>query len=96
MGKCSKIEGMDFRKEGGGENFEKKNANVINAIRKLIYVGSLIQIRQWENFKNRGDFWEMRGIRGTGKFEKKCTRHKCHPKMNMYRKFHPNHTMEKC
>ena len=34
----------------------KKNAYVTNAISKCIYVGSFIQIRQWEIVKNRGKF----------------------------------------
>ena len=27
---------------------------------------------------------------------KKCKRHKCHPKLNLRRKFHPNRTMGEC
>ena len=43
-------------------------------------------------FKNRGDgLWEK-----GGNFEKKCKRHKCHPKLNLHSKFHLNRIMEKC
>ena len=33
---------------------------------------------------------------GEENFEIKCKLHKCHPKMNLHRKFHPNRTMGKC
>ena len=37
------------------------------------------------------------GKKGGGNFDlRKCKRHKCHPKMNLYRKFYPNWTMGKC
>ena len=48
-------------------------------------------------FKNKGkvlgvgrEFREERG-----EFEKKYKRHKCHSKMNLCKKFHPNRTMGK-
>ena len=52
-------------------------------------------------FKNRQDgFWESEGEFGEeegGSFDKKkYKRHKCHSKMNICRKFHPNRTEGKC
>ena len=47
-------------------------------------------------FKNRGDdFWEKgeNSREGRGNFGKKCKFHKCYPRMNLGRKFHPNLTM---
>ena len=47
-------------------------------------------------FKNRGDdFWEKGEGKGGG-ISNKCKFHKCHRRMNLGRKFHPNRTMGKC
>ena len=52
MRKCSNP-GESVREEGRNSgavlNFDNENANSTNGIPKLIYVGSFIQIGQWEN-----------------------------------------------
>ena len=49
-------------------------------------------------FKNMGEmvFGKRERIWGSGNLKKKCKLHKCHPKMIICRKFHPNQTMGKC
>ena len=65
----------------------------IYAIHKCIYVGSFIQIGQWESVKkNREIGFKRRGIISK---EKKISRN-FHPKMNVSRKFHSNRTIGIC
>jgi len=49
-----------------------------------------------ENVQNQGEMFGGReGFRRCGILKKKCKRHKRHPKMNLFRKFHQNRTMLK-
>ena len=95
MGKC-----LNPRKPGEiqGGGFRRKNASVTNAIPKLICLE--------KEFKSRGKRLGGRGGEFKGgtiskkktilKEEKKCKRNKCHLKINLCSKFHPNRTMGKC
>ena len=73
---------------GRGIISRKKNANDTNAIPNLNLLSSKSDNRK--ALKNSGNGLKKKGIK------KKCKCHKCHPKMNLCRKFHPNRTKGKC
>ena len=78
--------------EGWGENFEEINANVRNAISKLIYTSNFILIEQKEincsnprrggGGRSEGRGGEIQGGGAQGIFED--------PEMNLYSKFNQN------
>ena len=60
--------------------------------------GPTFSIGQWESVQNQEKRFEGKdGIQGRGEVrKKKYERHKWHPKMSLYSKFHPNRTMGMC
>ena len=75
----SKSDNGKVFKFGGGEGgFRKKNENIINSIRKLIYTLNFIRIGRWESVQNQGKkLGGIDGIHGREEFrKKKYKRHK--------------------
>ena len=96
--------GMGCIWERGG--ISKKYANVTKFIQKINLCRKSHPNRiMGKCSKIWGMVFGKRGGWGGGEFggggcagisKKKCKHHKCHIKMNLCRKFHPNRTMEKC